>query len=336
VSDNFSGDCWDSYFVFTRKVSPYISMCLKITNVFLLSPRWLYTHNQQDKAKEFLIKYHGLDDPDNAFVKLQYAEFENQLDLNGGDKRWWDYRPLFRSRAARYRMYCAIAMSVFGQWTSGGLGYFLAAFLNTAGITNPETVLDVNLSVAVVNMLSAYAGASFCDRIGRRKLLMTSLCCSTSMWVGLTVGTGVYSNTGSIIAARFGIAFYYLHSMGGAIGITPMQTLYVSEVMAYEQRGKGMAVCSLAVSAASMLNQFAVPIAIKVIGYKLFICYTLWVGLGELPITYFLFPETRNRTLEELDEIFSSKNPVKTSVQKRTVLVDASKHVIDEEQPEEA
>src|SRR5260370_38717719 len=35
--------------------------------VFLLpeSPRWLYTHNKLEKAKDLLTKYHGEDDPNN-------------------------------------------------------------------------------------------------------------------------------------------------------------------------------------------------------------------------------------------------------------------------------
>ena len=73
--------------------------------VFVLpeSPRWLYTHGKQEKASEFLTKYHGSGNPENPFVKLQIAEFEEQLDLNGADKKWWDYRVLFKTRAHTYR-----------------------------------------------------------------------------------------------------------------------------------------------------------------------------------------------------------------------------------------
>jgi hypothetical protein len=38
------------------------------------------------------------------------------------------------------------------------------------------------------------------------------------------------------------------------------------------------------------------------------------VDFVQSAIFYFMMPETKNRTLEELDRIFEAKNPVKTSL----------------------
>ncbi|KAL4974701.1 hypothetical protein BDW66DRAFT_152594 [Aspergillus desertorum] len=46
---------------------------------------------------------------------------------------------------------------------------------------------------------------------------------------------------------------------------------------------------------------------------------------GMTVIMYFFFPETKDRTLEELDQIFEARNPVKAST-KRTVAADAEKN----------
>ena len=48
---------------------------------------------------------------------------------------------------------------------------------------------------------------------------------------------------------------------------------------------------------------------------------------------YFFFPETKERTLEELDEVFEARNPVTKSLEKRgtaTVLnaIGADNHVV--------
>lgn len=45
-------------------------------------------------------------------------------------------------------------------------------------------------------------------------------------------------------------------------------------------------------------------------------------------IIYFLVPETKNRTLEELDEIFRAKNPMKASITKKKVNLDADANII--------
>jgi hypothetical protein len=34
----------------------------------------------------------------------------------GSDKRWWDYRALFNTRASRYRLGCNVIFSLFAQW----------------------------------------------------------------------------------------------------------------------------------------------------------------------------------------------------------------------------
>jgi hypothetical protein len=80
------------------------------------SPRWLYVNNKYDRAKAMLIKYHGEGNENSIWVQLQLREYEEYLELNGGDKRWWDYGALFNTRAARYRMMSNILISLFGQW----------------------------------------------------------------------------------------------------------------------------------------------------------------------------------------------------------------------------
>ena len=132
----------------------------------------LYTHGKAEQAKEFIIKYHGEGNPENAFVKLQIQEFEEFLVVEGSDKRWWDYRILFSSRASLYRLGCNLLLSIYGQLTGGGLGYFSAAFLQSCGITDPITVLNFNLGTSFISPVMAYLGASYCDKLGRRPKIL--------------------------------------------------------------------------------------------------------------------------------------------------------------------
>ena len=98
------------------------------------SPRWLYVNHKQEQARDMLTRYHGHGNPDSAWVTLQLHEYEEFLDFNGADKRWWDYRALFRSRASIYRVCCNLVVTVFGQWAGNAvLSYFLGAVLDSAG-----------------------------------------------------------------------------------------------------------------------------------------------------------------------------------------------------------
>lgn len=55
--------------------------------------------------------------------------------------------------------------------------------------------------------------------------------------------------------------------------------------------------------------------------------YHLVRGPGHDRVVF--LPETRNRTLEELDEIFNSPSPVKTSVAKKRLGLDAYGEVVN-------
>lgn len=80
------------------------------------SPRWLYVNDKQEQAKAMLTKFHGEGNSDSEWVKLQLNEYEELLEMDGADKRWWDYSALFKSRATVYRLFCNCSISIFGQW----------------------------------------------------------------------------------------------------------------------------------------------------------------------------------------------------------------------------
>ena len=84
------------------------------------SPRWLYTRGKHTQAKKTLAKYHGCGNEDSIWVSMQIREYEEYLNMDGGDKRWWDYGSLFKTRPARYRLACNCIVAIFGQWAGNG------------------------------------------------------------------------------------------------------------------------------------------------------------------------------------------------------------------------
>lgn len=47
------------------------------------SPRWLYVNGKGEKAMATLTKWHGYGNPESAWVKLQLAEYDGFLNMNG-------------------------------------------------------------------------------------------------------------------------------------------------------------------------------------------------------------------------------------------------------------
>ncbi|KAM3424023.1 hypothetical protein BST61_g11426 [Cercospora zeina] len=287
------------------------------------SPRWLFVNNKRSQAVDVLTKWHGYGNPNSAWVKLEISEYEESLNTNGADKRFWDYSALFGSRSARYRIACNVVFSIFAQWAGNGvLSYFLPAVLTTAGYTEGVQQANINLGYSCFQFAFALFGAAFVERLGRRPLMLFSMTGCCIVWIGVTAATGIFNESDQTndAAAKATVACIFLFGAVYSVGLTPLQALYPVEVLSFEGRAKGMAFSALAVNAGGLLNQFAWPISLRNIGWKTYIVFVVWCAVQAV-VFYLFLPETKGRTLEELDTIFEARNPVKESLKAHKLAV---------------
>ena len=87
------------------------------------SPRWLISHGKTDRARNILVKYHGDGDATSAVAALELSQIQESLACEAelSDKRWWDYRTLFNSRPALYRIWLVMLVTVFSQFIGGAV-----------------------------------------------------------------------------------------------------------------------------------------------------------------------------------------------------------------------
>lgn len=274
------------------------------------SPRWLYVNNKKEAARAMLTKYHGNGNPESAWVALQMREYEEFLDLNGADKRWWDYSALFRNKASVYRLSCNMCITIFGQWAGNAvLSYFLGAVLETCGYGDPISQANITLINSCQQFACAIVGALLVDRIGRRPLLLFSFTGCCVVWLGMTVASAEFAASGGGLhpdgsitqgtnqnASKAALAMVFIFGAIYSVGITPLQALYPVEVLSFEMRAKGMAFSALAVNAAGLLNQFAWPVAMRNISWKTYIIFTIQDAIQAAVIWWFI-PETKGRTV---------------------------------------
>ncbi|KAF8516839.1 general substrate transporter [Hysterangium stoloniferum] len=282
------------------------------------SPRWLYANGKPKEARTLLAKLHSqTGDINSPLVNLEIGEIEESVILDGADKRFWDFRSLFWTRQDRHRTMLVIMIvnyskGAFGQLSGNGLiTYFLPVLLANAGITSQNKKLTLNFVNSVTSFMGALAGSTIVDRIGRRKLTLTA---TGTLVAILAIVSALLSNpTTSPGRSSAGIAFVYLFMVVFSFGWTPIQALYPAEILSYESRAKGLSFLLVVVQAVGCINTFALPVALKNIGWKVYLIFLLWDAF-EFVTVYFTMVETRGVSLEQIDEVFNQLNPRKYSL----------------------
>jgi len=275
------------------------------------SPRWLVANNRPEEALEVLVRYHGNGNPHSKLVALEFAEIQQAVSTTGADKRWWDFKPLFNSRASLVRTFCVVNYAVLVQWSGNSLGiYYLPVLIGQSGVTNFHTQLLVTACISLGALFLALLGTSLLDRVGRKNFLLFAL---LSMPICLGILAGIQSPVRKTHSeTHAGIAIIILFRWCYALGMTPGEQVYGVEMLPHAVRAKGWAFASLCATAGLFASTYASPVALKNLGYRY---YYVFIGLDLMwfLVVLFVYPETAGRTVEEMETIFQAKNPVKAS-----------------------
>ncbi|KAK1497019.1 hypothetical protein CTAM01_08031 [Colletotrichum tamarilloi] len=314
---------------------PYIVQLVPATIVISVvwflpeSPRWLWSQGHTDRAAAILTKYHGDGNPHSALVKLELDEIRTSLEAEQELRNNnWNYKVLVNNRPNRYRMWLIMLVAVFSQFIGGSvISYYLPAMVRGVGITDSSRQLLLNGINTVISFVSGIFGSFFVDKVGRRPLFLWGTLLTGLVYIPINVLAAKaehHLDEGTAVPKPQAYAFIaMIFSYGIFWGFcwTPLQALYPAEILNNEIRAKGMGAKGFISGVASFINTYGTSVSIKHIGWK---TYTIFLVLHfvHLGLMYMSCVETKERTLEELEEIFSDAKPVKRSLQKTTVVVD--------------
>ena len=249
------------------------------------SPRWNMANGREDEALAFLVKYHGNGDPNSALVRLEIEEMRAGIRTDGIDKVWWDYRPFLLSHSGRWRLSQVLMISIFGQFSGNGLGYFNTVIFNGLGITSVEQQLAYNILNQVLSCIGALTAMSLTDRMPRRKVLVIgtfvcALCLATNSGLSAVID-GHKDSDGNILPGflsygQGALASYFLFNIIYSFTYTPLQGAIPTEALETTTRAKGLALSGFIVNGMGFINQFAGPIALGNIGYKYIFVFVGW------------------------------------------------------------
>jgi len=270
------------------------------------SPRWLIDKGRGEEAYAILAKYHAEGNHESELVKAEYVQIEKTLELERETAKvgWKD---MFATPGMRMRVLIGSVLGVFTQWSGNGLtSYFLARILDNVGITSNRTKNLINLANTLWSLANATALALTVTRFKRRPAY---LLCSISLlliFTGWTIASARYAITHNQASSIAVIVFIFLYSPAYNIGYNALTYTFLVELFPFHVRAKGITIFQLFGRLAGAFNTFVNPIGIANSGWRYYLMYVVFLGF-EVVFIYFLFPETGQKSLEELAFLYEEK-----------------------------
>ncbi|KAK9601719.1 hypothetical protein V6Z92_001761 [Aspergillus fumigatus] len=264
------------------------------------SPRWLLSHGHNEQALDVIsrIEAKPVDDP---YIITQYNEIEYSINYERENAVSWTDLLLRRQKTNDTKTLRRILLGI------NIMSYYLPLVLiNSVGLSNSMSRL-LSACNATSYFVFACVAVIMVERFGRRGLMLMSTFGQFACFLIITILLRFAENDPKYGTAS--VAFFFLYYIAFGIGMLGVPWLYPTEINSLPMRTKGAAVSS----ATNWITNFVIveitPIGIQNIGWKFWIVWTI-TNAASLPIIYYLYPETANRTLEDLDAYYRSNPPL--------------------------
>jgi SP family galactose:H+ symporter-like MFS transporter len=253
------------------------------------SPRWLVSKNLIDSARTVLERIRRTKD-----VGTELEDIQSSLAVQSGG--WRDlFTPLVRPA-----LIVGVGLAILQQITGiNTVIYYAPMIFEFTGAKSASASILATIGVGVVNVAMTVVALLLVDRVGRRPLLLIGL---AGMIIGLGV-LGLAFQLPSLSGSLGWIAEISLMLYVGAfaIGLGPVFWLLISEIYPLKIRGVAMSVATSANWGANLFVALTFLTLIQATGRS----STFWiyglVGVGAWLFTWFYIPETKGRSLEDIE-----------------------------------
>ncbi|CEP11315.1 hypothetical protein [Parasitella parasitica] len=288
------------------------SMLLLLGMTFLFeTPRWLCSHDKPEEAFQVLCKVR-----DTYDVREEMEQIQSSLNLQTQDSSWKQILAILNRR----RLFLGCALQALQQMTGTNLiNYFSPLIFKSIGLPSNEAELLATGVYGILKMIVVLiVFSSLIDRFGRRPLLIgggliMGICMyAVSICVALNPAIdnrpqdneGSPISTGAILFDFFeGIMFMYSYAVFFALSWGPCPWLYCSEIYSMGSRAKSTSLTTAANWIFNAIIGKVSPIMLATNVIWTFVFFGSWCIAASM-FCYIFVPETKGKTLEEINTLF--------------------------------
>ncbi|KAH7916637.1 general substrate transporter [Hygrophoropsis aurantiaca] len=295
------------------------ALCLGFGMMYMpYSPRWLMEQGRQEEALQTLSLLRRKP-ADEISVRFEYLEIMAEIRYTkevrraaypnaGPIRRLFNNYFMLVSSWPKFKRLAVGCLPLFYQQFVGcnAIIYYAPTIFGQLGLNPNTTSLLATGVYGIVNFLSTFPPVFLLDNVGRRPLLMWGAigCFFSLIVVGSLVAAYGDDWLGHPMAGRAAIAFIFLYDVNFSYSWGPIAWVLASEIFPLHLRSTGV---SISVSTAWMAN-FIIGLVSPMMLTQIpnggtYYFFAAFSGMAFLT-SVFLIPETKGRTLEEMNAAF--------------------------------
>jgi sugar porter (SP) family MFS transporter len=254
------------------------------------TPRWLISQDRDEEARRVLERTRTEQEIEGELAEIRRVEEET--------KEQAGYRELLASWV-RPMLVVGIGLAIFQQFVGiNTVIYYAPTIIKSTGLANVASVL-ATVGIGVVNVLMTIVAILVIDRVGRKPLLYVGL---AGMVVSLGIIGGAFLDPSlSGIISWVTLVGLMLYVASFAVSFGPVLWVMLPEIFPLKVRGAGTGVSALSNWGANFVVSQAFLPLVALIGTTA----VFWILAGICVVAaifiYFLVPETRGRSLEQIE-----------------------------------
>jgi sugar porter (SP) family MFS transporter len=262
------------------------------------SPRWLLRRGEREKALSMLARVRGTSE-----VHSELQEIEESLTRAPESGKFSD---LF-APSIRPALIVGIGLAIFQQITGiNTVIYYAPIIIQSAGISTASGAILATAGIGVVNVLVTILSMWLIDRKGRRPLLLVGI---AGMAITLAVLGFVFRMSNQSSATAWLAVISLMAYVGSfAISLGPIFWLLISEIYPLKIRNSAEGLAATFNWGANLLITLTFLTLVEKLGPS----GTFWIyGISAIAagvFSYFYVPETKGRSLEEIEEFWHNKS----------------------------